>query len=142
MAEAYKKRSESNQKIMETREALEKEEMARAQVELRAGRASWGHGARAETSPRRRKGGADALALESQALDEAESQTALKNAVIGRVDKLESDNEDLLKRLMEFKMKEAEKMNELNDLYDAFDAPEEESLRQPRLTVRRLPRRA
>ena len=103
---------------METREALEKEEMARAQVEreLDALRGDM------ERVQRRvqdaEKAAADARKAESQALDEAESQTALKNAVIGRVDKLESDNEDLLKRLMEFKMKEAEKMNELNDLYD------------------------
>ena len=118
VAAAYKKRSESNQKTMETREALEKEEMARAQVEreLDALRGDM------ERVQRRvqdaEKAAANARKAESQALDEAESQTALKNAVIGRVDKLESDNEDLLKRLMEFKMKEAEKMNELNDLYD------------------------
>jgi len=49
---------------------------------------------------------------------EAEARVEDRLAAIARAEKLEKENQQLVERVMEMKMKEAEKMNEINDLYE------------------------
>ncbi len=50
--------------------------------------------------------------------EEAEARKEDKISAIARVEKLEKENQQLVERVMEMKMKEAEKMNEINELYE------------------------
>ena len=46
--------------------------------------------------------------------EEAEARKEDKISAIAQVEKLEKENQQLVERVMEMKMKEAEKMNEIN----------------------------
>ena len=50
--------------------------------------------------------------------EEAEARKEDKISAIARVEKLEKENQQLVERVMEMKMKEAEKMNEISELYE------------------------
>lgn len=117
VTEAYEKLAEGRREVMEARERASVEEAAREEAE----RALGSLGEAKERLERRLREAETALAAarksEAQALDEAESQSAMKNAALGRLDQLEKENQELLERLMEMKTREAERMNEINDLY-------------------------
>ena len=117
VTEAFKKHAESSRRASEAEEALEAAKLEGKKLEEEV----QSHKSAKEEAERRvvaaERSLAEARKSESQALVEAESQSALKNAVMGKVERLEKENEELLQRLMDMKMKEAEKMNEINDLY-------------------------
>jgi autophagy-related protein 16 len=117
LTEAYGRRDEASREAIQAKEALVREEMARLDSE-RVVETLTADKERLERRVRdAEEASSAARRAESQALDEAESQSAMKNAVLGKVEKLEKENAELVERLMEMKTKEAEKMNEINDLY-------------------------
>jgi len=59
---------------------------------------------------------------------EAESRREDKLAAIEKFEKLEQENQHLVERVMEMKMKEAEKMNEINDLYEDLQRQKKASI--------------
>ena len=117
LSEVYKKHAESSQRFIDARDALEKEQKAKKVAEDALDQMK----SDVERAERRaiecEHALAEARKAESSALSEAEAQLSLKNAALTKIEQLERDNAELLERLMEVKMKEAEKMNEINDLY-------------------------
>lgn len=115
--EAYGKLNEAMKDLMDAREEAVRAQSARGEAE-RAMEAATEAKERFERRAREsEKALASSRKAEAQALVEVDSQTAMKNAALGRADALEKENRELLERLMEMKAKEAERMNEINDLY-------------------------
>jgi len=117
LSEAYKKQAESSQRVIDTRDALEREQKARMKAEetLEEIKSDVARAERRATECEHAL--AEARKAEASAMSEADAQLSLKNSALTKIDQLERDNSQLLERLMELKMKEAEKMNEINDLY-------------------------
>jgi autophagy-related protein 16-1 len=118
LAASYKQHAESSQQVIAA-----KEQQAKAEQELVTAKDALAVAERERDEARERGSELEAALEESRtaaaaATSEAEARLSARNEAVAKAEAMEAENASLVERLMQLKMAEAEKMNEINDLYD------------------------
>ncbi len=118
LAASYKQHAESSQQVIAA-----KEQQAKAEQELVTAKGALAVAERERDEARERGSELEAALEESRtaaaaATSEAEARLSARNEAVAKAEAMEAENASLVERLMQLKMAEAEKMNEINDLYD------------------------
>ena len=118
LAASYKQHAESSQQVIAA-----KEQQAKAEQELVTAKDALAVAERERDEARDRGSELEAALEESRtaaaaATSEAEARLSARNEAVAKAEAMEAENASLVERLMQLKMAEAEKMNEINDLYD------------------------
>jgi autophagy-related protein 16 len=118
LAASYKQHAESSQQVISA-----KEQQAKAEQELVTAKDALAVAERERDEARERGSELEAALEESRtaaaaATSEAEARLSARNEAVAKAEAMEAENASLVERLMQLKMAEAEKMNEINDLYD------------------------
>jgi autophagy-related protein 16 len=118
LAASYKQHADSSQQVIAA-----KEKVAEAEAEVAATKEALAFAERERDEARARGSTLEAelelsRAAAEAAATEAEARLAGRDEALARAEKLEAENANLVERIMEMKMQEAEKMNEINDLYE------------------------
>ena len=118
LAASYKQHADSSQQVIAAREKV-----AEAEAEVAATKEALAVAERERDEARARGSTLEAelelsRAAAEAAATEAEARLAGRDEALARAEKLEAENANLVERIMEMKMQEAEKMNEINDLYE------------------------
>ena len=118
LAASYKQHAESSQQVIAA-----KEQQAKAEQELVTAKGALAVAERERDEARERGSELEAALEESRtaaaaATSEAEARLSARNEAGAKAEAMEAENASLVERLMQLKMAEAEKMNEINDLYD------------------------
>ena len=118
LAASYKQHAESSQQVIAA-----KEQQAKAEQELVTAKYALAVAERERDEARERGSELEAALEESRtaaaaATSEAEARLSARNEAVAKAEAMEAENASLVERLMQLKMAEAEKMNEINDLYD------------------------
>ena len=127
LAASYKQHAESSQQVIAAKDRL-----AKAEEELKLARETLAAVERERDEAIARGDDLDA-ALETSraaaalAAAEAESRLAGRDDALAKAEKLEAENAMLVERLMAIKVQEAEKMNEINDLYEDLKRQKKEN---------------
>ena len=118
LAASYKQHAESSQQVIAA-----KEQQAKAEQELVTAKDALAVAERERDEARERGSELEAALEESRtaaaaATSEAEARLSARNEAVAKAEAMKAENASLVERLMQLKMAEAEKMNEINDLYD------------------------
>ena len=118
LAASYKQHAESSQQVIAA-----KEQQAKAEQELVTAKGALAVAERERDEARERGSELEAALEESRtaaaaATSEAEARLSARNEAVAKAEAMKAENASLVERLMQLKMAEAEKMNEINDLYD------------------------
>jgi autophagy-related protein 16 len=118
LAASYKQHAESSQQVISA-----KEQQAKAEQELVTAKDALAVAERERDEARERGSELEAALEESRtaaaaATSEAEARLSARNEAVAKAEAMKAENASLVERLMQLKMAEAEKMNEINDLYD------------------------
>lgn len=118
LAASYKQHAESSQQVIAA-----KEQQAKAEQELVTAKDALAVAERERDEAHERGSELEAALEESRtaaaaATSEAEARLSARNEAVAKAEAMEAENASLVERLMQLKMAEAEKMNEINDLYD------------------------
>jgi len=127
LAASYKQHAESSQQVI-----VAKDQLAKAEEDLKIARATLVAVERERDEAIARGVDLDAAletsrAAAQRAAAEAESRLAGRDEALARAEKLESENAALVDRLMAIKIQEADKMNEINDLYEDLKRQKKEN---------------
>ena len=118
LAASYKQHATSSQQVIAAKDQLAKAEEGLATanealvVAVRERDEARARGSELEASLEASRAAAEAAALE------AEARLSGRNEALAKAEAVEAENAQLLERLMQMKMAEVEKMNEINDLYE------------------------
>ena len=118
LAASYKQHADSSQQVIGARDQL-----AKAEEELSAAKQALAVAER-ERDEARARGSELETTLEASraaaeaAASEAEARLSGRNEALAKAEAMEVENAQLVERLMQMKMAEVEKMNEINDLYE------------------------
>jgi autophagy-related protein 16 len=126
LAASYKQHAESSQQVIAAKDALAKceEDLKIARELLKAV-----EGERDDAVARGVNLDGElevSIATAQVAADEAEARLAGRDAALSKAETLEAENANLLDRLLHMKKQEAEKMNEINDLYEDLNRQKKE----------------
>ena len=118
LAASYKQHAESSQQVIAA-----KEQQAKAEQELVTAKDALAVAERERDEARERGSELEAALEESRtaaaaATSEAEARLSARNEAVAKAEAMKAENASLVERLMQLKMAEAEKINEINDLYD------------------------
>jgi autophagy-related protein 16 len=118
LAASYKQHAESSQQVIAA-----KEQQAKAEQELVTAKDALAVAERERDEAHERGSELEAALEESRtaaaaATSEAEARLSARNEAVAKAEAMKAENASLVERLMQLKMAEAEKMNEINDLYD------------------------
>ena len=118
LAASYKQHAESSQQVIAA-----KEQQAKAEQELVTAKDALAVAERERDEARERGSELEAALEESRtaaaaATSEAEARLSARNEAVAKAEAMKAENASLVERLMQLKMAEAEKMNEINDRYD------------------------
>jgi autophagy-related protein 16 len=127
LAASYKQHAESSQQVI-----VAKDRLAKAEEELKLARETLAAVERERDEAIARGDDLDAAletsrAAAQHAAAEAESRLAGRDDALAKAEKLEAENAMLVERLMAIKVQEAEKMNEINDLYEDLKRQKKEN---------------
>ena len=126
LAASYKQHAESSQQVIVAKDAL-----AKCEEDLKNARETLAAVERERDDAIARGVELDkdleaSQAAAQAAAGEAEARLAGRDAAVSKAEQLEAENANLLDRLLQMKMQEAEKMNEINDLYEDLNRQKKE----------------